>query len=66
MKVNALVKRACQYLQDEDVNLCLPDFTRALELDPDNADVLHHRGQVYFPFIHLLVIKNSKNEFANI
>ncbi|CAG0923906.1 unnamed protein product [Notodromas monacha] len=46
VKVNALIKRACQHLQDEDVESCFADFDRALKLDPSNGDVFHHRGQV--------------------
>ena len=29
----------------------LHDLLMAAELGPDNADVFHHRGQVYFLFI---------------
>jgi len=55
LKVNALIKRASLYIQQckdpsKDPMLSFNDFTRAVELDPDNADIYHHRGQV-----HLLI-----------
>lgn len=55
LKVNALIKRASLYIQQckdpsKDPMLSFSDFTRAVELDPENADIYHHRGQV-----HLLI-----------
>lgn len=47
VKVNALIKRASLYTQLEETGLCLEDFSRAAELDPNNSDIYHHRGQVY-------------------
>jgi len=55
VRVNALVKRASLYIQQckdpkKDPDLSFADFARAAEVDPENADVYHHRGQV-----HLLI-----------
>ena len=33
-------------LQAENVQECVKDFDKAIELDPDNSDIYHHRGQV--------------------
>lgn len=54
-RVNALIKRASLYIQQckdpsKDPQLSFDDFSRAVELDPENADIYHHRGQV-----HLLI-----------
>lgn len=55
VKVNALIKRASLYIQQckdpkKDPELSFADFALAAELDPENADIYHHRGQV-----HLLI-----------
>jgi len=60
VRVNALIKRASLYIQQckdpaTDPLLSFADFTRAVELDPDNADIYHHRGQV-----HLLIDETNK------
>jgi len=52
MRANALIKRASLYIQrckdpQEDPLLSFKDFERATEIDPSNADVYHHRGQVH-------------------
>ncbi len=52
LRVNALIKRASLYIQRcqdpiKDPEMAFADFARAVELDKDNADVYHHRGQVY-------------------
>ncbi|XP_013191148.1 mitochondrial import receptor subunit TOM70 [Amyelois transitella] len=47
VKVNALIKRASLFTQLENTERCLEDFARAAQLDPQNSDVYHHRGQVY-------------------
>lgn len=52
LQVNALIKRASLYMQLEQSSKSLEDFDRAADLDKDNADVYHHRGQV-----HLLMEK---------
>merc|ERR1712141_998948 len=41
IRANALIKRASLYIQS------FKDFERATEIDPNNADVSHHRGQVH-------------------
>ena len=51
VRVNALIKRASLFIQQckdpsKDPELSFADFSAALELDPDNADIYHHRGQV--------------------
>ncbi|KAF4528114.1 hypothetical protein B566_EDAN016595 [Ephemera danica] len=46
VRVNALIKRASMYMQLEDPQRCLEDFSTAAEIDPDNSDIFHHRGQV--------------------
>jgi len=55
LRVNALIKRASLFIQQckdpsKDPQLSFADFAAAVELDPDNADIYHHRGQV-----HLLI-----------
>ncbi|KAL4715402.1 hypothetical protein ACJJTC_015173 [Scirpophaga incertulas] len=47
VKVNSLIKRASLYTQLENTERCLEDFARASQLDPNNSDIYHHRGQVY-------------------
>merc|ERR1712012_331997 len=51
-KANALIKRASLHIQQckdpsKDPELSKADFAKALEIDPDNADVHHHRAQVF-------------------
>ena len=51
LRVNALIKRASLYIQrckdpSTDPQLSFVDFSRAIELEPENADIYHHRGQV--------------------
>ena len=48
VKVNALIKRASLYIQQakdpkKDPELSFADFALAVEIDPENADVYHHR-----------------------
>jgi import receptor subunit TOM70 len=48
IKVNALIKRASLYIQQcrdptKDPELSFADFNLATELDPENADIYHHR-----------------------
>lgn len=47
IRVNALIKRASLFTQLENTEQCLEDFAQAAQLDPNNSDVYHHRGQVY-------------------
>ena len=60
LRVNALIKRASLYIQrckdpSTDPQLSFADFTRAVDLDPDNADIYHHRGQVRLDIIAILL-----------
>ena len=48
VKVNALIKRASLYIQQckdptKDPELSFADFSLAIQLDPENADIYHHR-----------------------
>merc|ERR1712098_882258 len=60
LRVNALIKRASLYIQQcrdpaKDPQLSFADFSLAESLDPENADIFHHRGQV-----HLLIDELNK------
>lgn len=60
IKVNALIKRASLFIQQckdpqKDPELSFADFAQAAEIDPENADIYHHRGQV-----HLLTDQMNK------
>ncbi|KAL0267134.1 UNVERIFIED_CONTAM: hypothetical protein PYX00_009488 [Menopon gallinae] len=46
LRVNAIIKRACIHIQLEDPTKCFEDFEKAIKIDPDNADIYHHRGQI--------------------
>nr|CAD7575356.1 unnamed protein product [Timema californicum] len=46
LRVNALIKRASLHMQLEDPEKSLQDFDRAANMDDNNSDVYHHRGQV--------------------
>jgi len=51
IRANALIKRASLYIQQckdpaEDPLKAMGDFKKAEEIDPNNADIYHHRGQV--------------------
>jgi import receptor subunit TOM70 len=46
-RANALIKRASLNMQIEKHDECFNDFNEAEKVDPDNADVYHHRGQVF-------------------
>ncbi|KAJ7378009.1 Mitochondrial import receptor subunit TOM70 [Desmophyllum pertusum] len=48
LKVNCLIKRGSMQLQASNVMECYQDFNKAISLDPDNPDIYHHRGQIYF------------------
>lgn len=48
LKVNCLIKRGSMHLQATMLNECVEDFKKAISLDPDNSDIYHHRGQVFF------------------
>jgi len=51
IRANALIKRASLYIQQcrdphQDPLKAMADFKKAEEIDPENADIFHHRGQV--------------------
>lgn len=47
LRANALIKRGSMYMQQQQPQLSTQDFNMAAEMDPRNADVFHHRGQVF-------------------
>lgn len=47
LRSNALTKRASLYMQTEQKELSFGDFEQAIEIDPTNPDIYHHRGQVF-------------------
>lgn len=47
LRSNALTKRASLHMQTEQKDLSFADFDKAIEIDSENPDVYHHRGQVY-------------------
>uniref|UniRef100_A0A672KVJ7 Mitochondrial import receptor subunit TOM70 n=1 Tax=Sinocyclocheilus grahami TaxID=75366 RepID=A0A672KVJ7_SINGR len=46
LRANALIKRGSMYMQQQQPQLSTQDFNVAAEIDPRNADVYHHRGQL--------------------
>ncbi|XP_006637995.1 mitochondrial import receptor subunit TOM70 [Lepisosteus oculatus] len=46
LRANALIKRGSMYMQQQQPQLSTQDFNTAAEIDPPNADVYHHRGQL--------------------
>uniref|UniRef100_A0A673I7H0 Mitochondrial import receptor subunit TOM70 n=1 Tax=Sinocyclocheilus rhinocerous TaxID=307959 RepID=A0A673I7H0_9TELE len=46
LRANALIKRGSMYMQQQQPQLSTQDFNMAAEIDPRNADVYHHRGQL--------------------
>ncbi|POI26520.1 hypothetical protein CIB84_009730, partial [Bambusicola thoracicus] len=46
LRANALIKRGSMYMQQQQPALSTQDFNMAADIDPQNADVYHHRGQV--------------------
>jgi len=65
IRSNALIKRASLFIQQckdpvQDPLKAMADFSKAVEIDPDNSDIYHHRGQV-----HLLTeqIDNAADDF---
>lgn len=47
LRSNALTKRASLYMQTERKDESMVDFDKAIQIDPENPDIYHHRGQVY-------------------
>ncbi len=52
LRANALIKRGSMYMQQQQPQLSTQDFNMAAEIDPGNADVYHHRGQVWWICVH--------------
>ncbi|XP_004706427.2 mitochondrial import receptor subunit TOM70 [Echinops telfairi] len=46
LRANALIKRGSMYMQQQEPLLSTQDFNLAADIDPQNADVYHHRGQL--------------------
>lgn len=46
LRANALIKRGSMYMQQQQPLFSTQDFNMAADIDPQNADVYHHRGQV--------------------
>uniref|UniRef100_H3A9T0 Translocase of outer mitochondrial membrane 70 n=1 Tax=Latimeria chalumnae TaxID=7897 RepID=H3A9T0_LATCH len=46
LRANALIKRGSMYMQQQQPLLSTQDFNLAADIDPQNADVYHHRGQL--------------------
>ncbi|KAK7144716.1 hypothetical protein R3I94_010967 [Phoxinus phoxinus] len=46
LRANALIKRGSMYMQQQQAHHSTQDFNMAAEIDPRNADVYHHRGQL--------------------
>jgi mitochondrial import receptor subunit TOM70 len=47
LRSNALTKRASLHMQTDQKEMSFKDFETAIEIDPNNPDIYHHRGQVY-------------------
>lgn len=63
--MNALVKRATLRMQLGSPEESLHDLLMAAELGPENADVFHHRGQVY-PFLTFMNLKGFTKLFSTL
>ncbi|MGH0125179.1 UNVERIFIED_CONTAM: hypothetical protein FKN15_027572 [Acipenser sinensis] len=46
LRANALIKRGSMYMQQQQPMLSTQDFNMAADIDSQNADVYHHRGQL--------------------
>ena len=44
--MDALIKRGSLKMQEAKDKECYEDFSKAQELDPENPNIYHHRGQV--------------------
>lgn len=47
VRANALIKCASLYIQTDEEEKCFANFKLAEQIDPQNSDVYHHRGQIY-------------------
>jgi len=48
LKVDALIKRGSLKMQQENDVGCYADLTKAIEIDDQNPNIYHNRGQLYF------------------
>lgn len=48
IRINALIKKGSTLIQQGKSTDALDCFAKAVRLDPDNADIYHHRGHVSF------------------
>lgn len=62
LRVNALIKRASLNMQTENPEKSFDDFEKAVEIDPTNADIYHHRGQL---FVILEQLEKASEDFDN-
>ncbi|XP_022109352.1 mitochondrial import receptor subunit TOM70-like [Acanthaster planci] len=46
LRANALIKRGSMHMQEGNSSDAMNDFATAVRIDPDNADIYHHRGQL--------------------
>ena len=46
MRIHTLLKRSGVYQTENQDSKAKADFDRALDLDPDDCDIYHYRGQV--------------------
>ncbi|PIK43239.1 putative mitochondrial import receptor subunit TOM70 [Apostichopus japonicus] len=46
LRANALIKRGSMYMQEGNALDAMDVFASAVRIDPDNADIYHHRGQL--------------------
>ncbi|XP_033641202.1 mitochondrial import receptor subunit TOM70-like [Asterias rubens] len=46
LRANALIKRGSMHMQEGNSTDAMNDFATAVRIDPDNADIYHHRGQL--------------------
>lgn len=46
VKVNALIKKATLHMQFDTSEMSFNDFNQAINIDPNCAEIYHHRGQV--------------------
>ncbi|XP_057302474.1 mitochondrial import receptor subunit TOM70-like [Hydractinia symbiolongicarpus] len=48
LKIDALIKRGSLKMQEAKDAECYADFDEAIKIDANNANIYHHRGQLYF------------------
>ena len=58
LRANALIKRGSMSMQQQNTQGAESDFTLASDIDPENCDVYHHRGQVGRSLASYLITNN--------